>query len=188
MAAVLVTASPLVSVAVAPPTATVPEGVSTQFNAIGTFADNSTQNLTTSVSWASATPSVGTISNAFGRQGIATGVGPGQSAITAVFAGKTGAGTLTVTNATLQSIAVTPANPTVPQGGIQQFAATGTFSDGSTVDLTNQANWTSSNATVATMNGPVASVAGSSGMTTTITATFTQNGVQTAGSTTLTVQ
>ena len=175
------------SVAVQPSTATVPEGVSTQFNAIGTFADTSTQNLTTSVNWASTSPAVGIISNAFGRQGVATGVGPGQSTITAVFAGKTGTATLTVTNATLQKIDVTPANPTVLQGAVQQFIATGTFSDGSVIDLTNQANWTSSNATVATMNDIGQASAASPG-TTTITATFTQNGVQTSGSTTLTVQ
>ncbi len=185
-AAVLVTASPLVSVAVLPLSATVPQGVSTQLQAIGTFADNSTQNLTTSVNWASLSPTVATISNAFGRQGVATGVAPGQSNITAVFAGVSGSGTLTVTNATLQSIAVTPANPTVSQGGTQLFNAKGTFSDGSLVDLTTQVSWTSSNATVATMNGALASAA--SPGTTTITATFTQNGVQTAESTTLTVQ
>src|SRR5262249_11056431 len=38
----------------------------------------------------------------------------------------------------LSSIAVTPSNPTVTVGGTQQFTATGTYSDGSTQNLTSQ--------------------------------------------------
>jgi ABC-type proline/glycine betaine transport system permease subunit len=38
--------------------------------------------------------------------------------------------------ATLQSIAVTPANPSIAKGRTQQFTATGTFSDNSTQDHT----------------------------------------------------
>ena len=42
---------------------------------------------------------------------------------------------------TLTSIAVTPANPTIQFGGTQQFAATGTYSDGSTQNLTGSVTW-----------------------------------------------
>ena len=44
--------------------------------------------------------------------------------------------TLTVSNATIQSITVTPASPTIALGSMQQFAAMGLFSDGSTQDIT----------------------------------------------------
>src|SRR5215471_11952131 len=56
---------------------------------------------------------------------------------------------------TLQSIQVTPAMPTINLGKTaptQQFKATGTFSDGTTKDLTSIANWLSSNNAVATIN------------------------------------
>jgi hypothetical protein len=43
-----------------------------------------------------------------------------------------------VTPAILSSIAVTPANPSVPEGITQQFAATGTYSDGTSFDITTQ--------------------------------------------------
>ncbi len=43
---------------------------------------------------------------------------------------------LTVTAATLQSIAVTPANPSIAKGVTQQFTATGTYSDSSTANVT----------------------------------------------------
>ena len=52
----------------------------------------------------------------------------------------------------LQSIAVTPLNPSIVVGGQQQFTATGTYSDGSHQDLTNSATWTSSILSVATIN------------------------------------
>src|SRR5262245_49587448 len=52
----------------------------------------------------------------------------------------------------LQSIAVTPANPSIAKGLTQQFTATGTFSDSSTQNLTNQVTWASATTTVATIN------------------------------------
>jgi hypothetical protein len=61
------------------------------------------------------------------------------------------AATLTVTPATLVSIAVTPAIPSITKGATQQFTATGTFSDSSTQVLTN-AVWTSATPGVATIN------------------------------------
>src|SRR4051794_24729659 len=55
-------------------------------------------------------------------------------------------GTVTVnTSAPLQSIAVTPANPSIPAGTSQQFTATGTYGDSTTRNLTGQVAWTSAN-------------------------------------------
>jgi hypothetical protein len=55
--------------------------------------------------------------------------------------------------ASLTSIAVTPATPTIRTGGSQQFTATGTYSDGNTQNLTSQVTWSSSAPAVATING-----------------------------------
>ena len=84
---------------------------------------------------------------------------------------------------TLDSIAVTPAIPNIATGATQQFTATGTYSDGSTQNITSQVTWTSSNTTVATIN----SAGLASGMapgSTTITAAFSGK----TGFATLTVQ
>src|SRR5204862_4513075 len=54
--------------------------------------------------------------------------------------------------ATLVSIAVTPANPSVAKGTTQAFTATGTFSDGSTQNLTNSVGWSTSSISVAPIN------------------------------------
>jgi hypothetical protein len=52
------------------------------------------------------------------------------------------------TVATLSSISVTPANPQITQGGTQQFTATGTYSDGTTQNITSSVTWTSNNGAV----------------------------------------
>jgi hypothetical protein len=185
-AGVVVEQFPLVSIAVAPLAGSVPFGVSIPFTATGTFGDNSTQNLTSNVTWASGQSSVATISNAPGKQGVATGVATGQTAITAVFAGIVGNATLNVTNATITSIAVTTPTPSVTAGTPVVFTAKGTFSDSSVVDLTSQVAWSSSDATVVTINSIGQANTVKAG-TAVITATFTQDGTTVNGQFTLTV-
>ena len=51
-------------------------------------------------------------------------------------------------SASLVSIAVTPANPSIGKGATQQFTATGTYSDSSTQNLTSSVTWSSTNTAV----------------------------------------
>jgi hypothetical protein len=88
-----VTAAVLQSIAVTPPNPSIAQGTTQQFTAMGTFSDNSTQNLTGIVTWASATPSVATIT----AGGLASGVAPGTSSISATLGGITGSTVLSVT-------------------------------------------------------------------------------------------
>ncbi len=83
--------------------------------------------------------------------GLATGIAAGTSQITATLGSVTStARTLTVIKSvSLQSIAVTPSNPSINQSQTQQFTATGTYSDGSTKNITTSVSWTSSNTAVA---------------------------------------
>jgi len=62
---------------------------------------------------------------------------------------------------TLTSIAVSPANTTIKLGSNQQFAAVGTYSDGSTSDLSASVTWSSSDTAMASMSASgLATVAG----------------------------
>src|SRR5207237_8948389 len=54
----------------------------------------------------------------------------------------------TVPTSALVSIAITPTAPTVPLGTTQQFTATGSYTDGSTQDMTSVVTWSSSAAAV----------------------------------------
>src|SRR5208337_3958577 len=124
------------SIAVTPTNPGIAPKTTEQFTATGTFSDNSTQDITTSVTWSSSNASVATISNAAGSNGQVTSVAAGTATITAASGLISGTTTLTVSSATLLSIAVTPANPGIALKTNEQFTATGTFSDNSTQDIT----------------------------------------------------
>jgi uncharacterized protein YjdB len=97
--------------------------------------------------------------------GLATSVGYGTTTVTASYAGQTATATLTVQAPTLVSITVTPSSYTIASGTGVQFHATGTYSDNSTLDLTNTVTWSSSNSAVAT----VSNTSGSQGLATSVT-------------------
>ncbi len=173
-----ITPAALVSIAVTPALPSLAAGLTQQFTATGTYSDGSTQNLTNSVTWASGTPAAATINSA----GLVSTLKLGTSLISATSGAVSGSTTLTVTAATLSSIAVTPALPSIAAGLTQQFTATGTYTDKSTQNLTTTATWTSGTLTTATIaSGGLAStlVAGTSIITATSGAV--------SGSTTLTV-
>jgi hypothetical protein len=181
-----VTAATLVSIEVTPVNPSITLGTTEQFTATGTYDDGSTQDLTTSVIWKSSSSSVASISNAAGSNGLATSVAAGSTTITATSGGVSGSATLTVTSATLTAISITPTNPSIALGTTKQFTATGSYSDGSTQNLTASATWKSSSSSVAS----ISNAAGSNGLATSVAAgsttiTATSGGV--SGSATLTV-
>ena len=177
-ATLTVTAATLVSIAVTPPTASVPMGLTQRFVATGTFTDGTTVDISNTVTWSSGAIAVATVVS----PGVATGQSVGTATITAAFGGKSGSATLTVTAATLVSIKVTPPTASVPMGLTQRFVATGTFTDGTTVDISNTVAWSSGTIAVATVLSPGVATGESLG-TATITAALGGK----SGSATLTV-
>jgi hypothetical protein len=154
----------LVSIAVTPAQASVAAGLTQQFIATGTYSDSSTENVTDQVTWTSSIAATATVSNASGSHGLASTLEIGTVSITAALGVVSGSATLNVTQHVLESIAVTPFNPSVHLGNSEQFTATGTYSDDSTANLTGQVNWTSSSTTTAT----ISNVSGSQGLATTV--------------------
>jgi Big-like domain-containing protein len=80
--------------------------------------------------------------------------------------------TLNATGATLQSIAVTPASPSIGIGNTLQLTATGTYSDNSTKNITGSVTWASSNTLFATIDMTSGLITGVAVGTTQITATL----------------
>ncbi len=170
-----VTPAALVSIAVVPPAASLPVGLTQQLVATGTFTDASTQDLTTQAAWSSSDPTVAAVSNDVGTAGMVSGLKQGAVTVTAAALGVSGGAAVTVSAAVLQSISVTPATATMPSGYQVQFQATASFSDGSSRDVTTRAIWTSSNPSVAVVStsGPTPGLAtGESVGTATIQATI----------------
>jgi trimeric autotransporter adhesin len=159
---VTVTHGPLTSITVTPVNPIIANGTTVQLTAIGRFSDGGTENLTSQVSWTSADNSIAQVSNVAGTQGIVTGLAVGNTPITAALEGVRRSTTVTVTPALLTSITVTPVNPTIANGTTVHLTATGTFSDGTTENLTSQVSWTSADDSIA----QVSNVAETQGMVT----------------------
>ncbi len=153
-------------ITISPANPTVAAGTSTGLTATGTLTDGTTQDMTNSVAWTSSSSTVATISNASGLFGMVAGNAPGTATITASLGGVAGTSTLTVTNATLTAIAITPANPNIALGSRQSFSAKGTFSDGSNENLGSQVTWSSSDITVAIINSNGSALTTGTGTTT----------------------
>jgi len=173
----MVNPSNLTSITITPSTQTILIGSTIQYRAIGTFADGGTEDLTGSVTWNSSSPAVATISSS----GLANTFIKGTANITASFNGASGSTTLNVV-LPLAEIEILPRNGFVAQGGTQQFTAIGTYTDGSTTDLTNTVSWSASPNTVAGIN--------STGLVTALTpgtATITASWGQISSSATFTV-
>jgi uncharacterized protein YjdB len=155
------------AVAVTPAAPSITAGATQQFTATATYSDGTTGNVTTSATWTSSQTSVATINTS----GLATGVAAGSSTITASLSGISGTAALTVTAATVNSIAVTPNPASFADGSTQQFTATATYSNGTTGNVTASAAWSSSDTSVATIDS-AGLASGVAAGTATITATL----------------
>jgi hypothetical protein len=149
---ITLTVKALASIAVTPnPPPDLSVGFNRQFTAIGTYTDSSTENLTTTATWATSNNSAVTISST----GLATGIVVGSANLTASQSGITSSSVtqnVTTSIPSLVSISVTPTSVNIRIGGTQQFTAIGTYSDSSILDVTSAVNWTSSNSAIAAIS------------------------------------
>lgn len=153
---VTVTAAELVSIEITPPVASIANGFDQQFTATGIYTDGSTADITETAVWDSSNGAAATVSNAAGTKGLASSLAAGSTQVTAsVGMISSGAATLTVTPATVQSIQITPEAPSVPLGLTQQFTATATYSNNTTMDVTALVTWS--------VESPVASISNAAG-------------------------
>ena len=135
-----VTGPLLVSVAVRPSAPTIATGTSRQLTAIGTWSDNTAQDVTLTASWVSSVTTVATV----GVPGVVNGIAPGTSAVSAAMGDVTGLTTVTVTPATLQGVSISPPQPSVGPGDTLTFSAIGSFSDGTSYPIPAGVTWASS--------------------------------------------
>ncbi len=148
-------AASLTQIVITPTSATLNINQAHPLKAIGTYSDNSTQDLTLTVTWFSASPSVASVTVSSGVATL-TALSAGPTTISASLGSVQGSASITVNAPTLTSIVVNPSAASIPTGTSQAFTATGFFSDGSSSDITNTVQWASDNLAVATMNANVA--------------------------------
>jgi hypothetical protein len=157
----------LTTIAVTPTTGTLPLGISQHFVATGTFADGHSADVSDSVTWTSSAPAVADIGAA---TGLADALTLGTTTLAATSGGESGTLSLTTVAATIQSLVIAPATLQTGVGITRRFTATGTFSDGSTADVSASATWATQAAGIASVsNGAASGLAlGSTGVTATL--------------------
>ncbi len=153
----LVTGAALTAITITPQADSIPQDTTLQFTVEGMFSDGSTQDVTASVDWQSSAPNVAIID----ADGLATGIGPGETEIRATYdrdtSVKTATAALTVSDAVIETLRVTPENSIIVRGTNQQFTAIGYFSDNTQQDITDLADWLSTNDSVGTISNSAAS-------------------------------
>ena len=147
-ASLTVTPAVAISVNVVPATVSLPLGNGSQLQAIANMSDGTQQPLSSSVTWQTSQSSIATVN----AQGYVTSVGKGSAQVSAAYQGLTGSASIAVGPPALVSIAVTPNPSSLPVDESQQFTATGTFTDGSTQNLSQSVAWSSSGSSIATVN------------------------------------
>jgi hypothetical protein len=181
----------LQSITIRPDSVSMASGGKQQFTATGRFSDGSSQNLTTAVAWSSSAKDVVSIDGS----GLATAAPvSGTATITATDATSGVAASTDVTVGgnqrpeapVLKSITISPNNASLVCGGKQQFTATGTFSDGSSQNLTTTAAWSSSAFEIVSIDNKGLAVAIPESGTATITATDATSGLTASTNVTVT--
>ncbi|MFZ0543305.1 MAG: Ig-like domain-containing protein, partial [Candidatus Sulfotelmatobacter sp.] len=149
-ASVTLTVGPaaLVSIAVTPQSFSVPKGGTQQLNAVATFSDGSHKTITGSAAWSILPTGIATVSAA----GLVKGQTAGSATVMADLDSIRGSGSLTVSAALLQSISISPLNPSIPKGATRQLDAVATFSDGTQQTITDSATWSVAPAGIATVS------------------------------------
>ena len=136
----------LQSVDVSPQNGNVAAGLTQQCSASGNYSDGTSKPIS-NITWATSDATIATVNST----GMVTTLKQGSVNVSATSGTLTGSTALTVGPPNLISIAVSPQSPTIPTGQIQQFTATGSYSDGSTQNLVS-VTWSSGMPNVATIS------------------------------------
>lgn len=135
-------------------------GVTAQLTATGVYADGSSQNITTDVTWISDNTAIASVENDIGEAGIVTGVSAGNTNVTASLGNISGTTNIEVLPATLVSIYINAKNTSINKGLHEQLIAIGIYSDNTETDITEDVVWSTSNESIAT----ISNITGSKGL------------------------
>ncbi|HIE33135.1 MAG TPA: hypothetical protein EYP81_03705, partial [Thermodesulfobacteriaceae bacterium] len=150
--ALTVTDATLSSLQISPDMPALAVGTQTQLQATATYSDGSQNDVTTQVIWSSADDTRLLVQNGVGQQGRLVALVSGSIEITASLDGVQDSVSVNVRTATLTDLDIIAVSNSLDSAEQQQPVATGTFSNGSSQDLTDQAVWSSDVPTLAFVN------------------------------------
>ncbi|MCP3687080.1 MAG: hypothetical protein GY784_01590, partial [Gammaproteobacteria bacterium] len=143
----------LTGIEISPGRVSIAAGQQVLFYATAVFGNQTSRDITALVTWGSSDELVASIDNRLDHNGKATSFKPGTTGITATYSGHTTNVVLTVTDADLTNIAVSPASISLTQGMKHDFVATAFFSDGSQELVTDQVTWSSTSNIITAVSG-----------------------------------
>jgi hypothetical protein len=151
--------------------ASLPAGTTTTATATASFSDSTSKDVTTLVSWTSSEATVALV-GCDKSPCVVQAIAAGTASLSATYGGVTGSGSVTVSAATLQSVAIVASSSSMPKGAVIDLAAQGSYSDGSVQDVTAQVTWASSTPAVATVSSAGGIVTAVAAGTTSVTASI----------------
>ncbi|HNN93187.1 MAG TPA: Ig-like domain-containing protein [Pseudomonadota bacterium] len=137
---IVVTSAAIRALTLTPKTSTVAKGLTQSYKATAAFTDGTTQDVTATTSW-SIKDTSGTGVAVISSRGVVTTKNIGKARITAKYMTLSDTAALEVTAPKPTAISISPSNPTLPKGTAQTFTAKALFSDGSTQDVSDVADW-----------------------------------------------
>ncbi|MGK0305301.1 MAG: hypothetical protein ACI8UG_001047 [Gammaproteobacteria bacterium] len=146
-----VTDATLQSLAISATQTAMPNGITQQLVATGTYSDMSTRNLNHRVNWQSDDVLKATVSNANSNSGLLRAISPGQLTISVSLGSLSNQINIDVTDAELTGIQINNPNSQINVTSTQLVTAIATFSDSSTQDVSTQVNWLSSDTSIASI-------------------------------------
>lgn len=144
----------IVSITVSP-AAPVPRGFSVPLTVDALLRNGQHVDITRRVRWTSSSTVVQLSRRGRARQWV-TGRQAGQATVTAAWGNLSATHVVTVTNATLVAVGIVPAPLALQVGQPQALSAVGTFSDGSSLDITRWSVWSSGDPFILRMSGSTA--------------------------------
>ncbi|MBO2597436.1 hypothetical protein I6M27_22175, partial [Shewanella algae] len=114
------------------------------------YSDNHVEDVTSRATYVSSDTGIVSVA----ADGTVTGITPGTAVIVATFSGVDSNDiNITVLNKVLRRLVATPAQLIIPVTFEREITTTAEFSDGTTLDVTDQANYTADNYSIVSLNG-----------------------------------
>jgi hypothetical protein len=141
-----------------PSSITLVEDASVAITATGFKSDGTSIDITKDVTWASANEAVAAIS----AEGLLSAVGPGDTTIDAKLGMLTATVQVSISDAKLTGLIITPDGAATAVGGVVPFQCFGLLDDGNKIDLSRAVTWSVADAQVASIDatGLVTALAG----------------------------
>ncbi len=138
----------LSSIQISPVTVNIAAGEAIQLFAQGFYDDSSSQDISSQVNWSVDDPGLASIS----ANGLLSATSNGSVQVSANLGAVTENKSISISNATLSSLEISPAFANLALGSQLQLSATGVYSDASSRDLTAFVNWSSTDDSIVSID------------------------------------